>query len=123
MQPPLSRSTARIRTVAKLPGKVAAEHPIADELQEMQRFVGGYLEALMTGRQFFDDGATLVILGDEDARGKDPTPATNVRRPTDGVMLLGPLLAVKIDGQGNNVSMTEADAATVIELFNTLRSS
>lgn len=110
-----------IRVVTKLPGERAAAAHIVDELRELQRFVGGYLEAVMKGRAFFGPGTHVVILGDEDARRKDPAPALNVLRPTDGAEILGPLLAVKVNAQGANVTMTEAEAEQVIELFGTMR--
>jgi hypothetical protein len=111
-----------IRVVTKFPGQRAAEGQILDELRELQRFVGGYIEAVMKAHGFFGGGvADLVIYGDEEARLKDPAPALNVLRPTDGCEILGPLLAVKVNAAREHVSMTEAEAAAVVELFGTMR--
>lgn len=113
-----------IRVVTKLPGEPAAVGHIVDDLPVLQRFVGGWLEAVMKGRGYFGNGlASLVVYGDEEAGLKDPSPPLNLYRPTDGCPLLGPLLAVKVDAEGDHQSMTEAEAARVIELLGTMRSA
>lgn len=107
-----------IRVVTKLPGEPAAAGEIVPTLGNLQRFVGGYIEAVMKAHGFFGGGtATLVVYGDEEAKLKRPNPAPNLLRPTDKVWLLGPLIAVKIDGRGAEVSMTEAEAAATLELL------
>lgn len=107
-----------MRVVIKRPGKLAVVETIEPGLEALQAAVGGPLEILMKAHEFFDEQDHLVCYGDEEGRLKDAV--FNILRPSDGTPLVGPIVAVKTDGAGDDVSMTEEDAQRSIELLGTM---
>lgn len=107
-----------MRVVVKKPGASSAVEMVEPGLANHQAIVGGYLRAAIVGHGFFDGQDRLVVMCDDDGIQKEL--AFNLRRPSDGHSLFGTLLAIKVDDEGDDVSMTEDDAKRVCQLLDEL---
>lgn len=97
-----------IRVLVKHPGKPVAVEEIEDGLPALQALVGGYIEAAIRWVGFFGKDDLLAYVN-EDGIAQELPP--NVYRPTDGWLLLGTMVVVKIDGQTrDDMTMTEEEA-------------
>jgi hypothetical protein len=100
-----------MRVVVKRPGFHPVVENVKPGLESMQSLVGGYIECAMRGHGFFD-GDDLVIYCNEE--GQRLNLADNVVRPTDCHLVVGAVVAVKVDKQGEDVSMTVEDARQAV---------
>jgi len=102
------------RVVIKKPGFRPYIKEIDAGLDSLQALVEGYIEVAMRAPNFFGGGDELVCYVNEEGLLKEMP--LNIYRPSDGHPLVGPLVAVKTDNQGEDVSMTEEDAERVRSL-------
>lgn len=101
-----------IRAVIKNPFEPAHEHQIDehDELAELQKLVGGYIEAVQL------DGLGLTGLINDEGKLKDLTP--NVVTARYG-LLVGPVVVVgPPDHEGNETSLTDDQVREAIQFLN-----
>src|SRR5690348_2898642 len=116
----MEMSTNRTRVVVKHPGKSPTIELIAPGFEAVKRIVDGWFECAMKAHGYFGDGDLVAYVNDE-GLVRTPPMDLNLLRPTDGHPLAGPIVVVKVDARGEDVSMTETEAALAIELLSGMR--
>ncbi len=96
-----------MRVVIKEPGKPPHITEIGERLEELQAVVGGYIE-VVTSMPLFD----VVVYGNEEARIMSPPLPYNFTK-IDGTTILGTVVAVQGNDEGEEVSMSEETAMHV----------
>ena len=81
---------SEIRAIIKRPGEAAFEAQIANELETMQRWVQGYIEAVT-----LSTGPKVVLICNEEGRIVGLTPNCRI----NGEMILGTILLVGVKGE------------------------
>lgn len=104
-----------MRVLIKQPGERPRVMQVEPGLESMQKIVGGNIECGMKAHGFFDGEDHLIFYVNED--GLRLELPLNLFRPSDGHPIVGAVVAVKTDRQGEDVSMTEEDAERVREYF------
>lgn len=79
-----------IRVIIKRPGEAAFEASVANELETLQRWVQGYIEAVT-----LSTGPTVVLICNEEGRIVGLTPNCRI----NGEMILGTILLVGVKGE------------------------
>jgi hypothetical protein len=97
----------RLATRTKVPEVVT----VVDSLAGLQAQIGGDLEAV-PDRELNSHGVVLYV--DEEG-GPDLKGLPVTLRTPDGLVLRGPLLFARLDGDGNTVSLTESQRDAVRE--------
>lgn len=101
-----------MRVVVKAPGGEPEVRVISDKatLTALQGIVDGWIELAWTVPRFFGAERLVVYCNEE---GKLAELPFNICRPTDGEPVLGTIVAVKGDANGEDLDMTEAEADKV----------
>lgn len=105
---------SQIYVVTKKPFEDAVAGMLDHSLESLQSFVGGYIEILPFGL----NGEWSIVLN-EDGKFSDLEP--NIRLEQDGKVydvIVGPVLVMKSDDEGNSVGLTESEARQAVSLLN-----
>jgi len=111
------------RVVIKQPGKPPTIEMIEAGLERVQKLVEGHIDIAMKGRGFFADGGDLVAYVNDEGHVREPPMPPNILRPSDGWPLLGPIVVVKNNAHGADVSMTEEEAARALQTISAMRAA
>jgi hypothetical protein len=110
-----------IRIVVKRPGEPPVVEEVPPGLETMQRIVGGYIEPAMKALDYFHEGGHLLAYVNEDGIAQGLAP--NIHRPSDGSLLVGAIVVVKIDNDGEDMSMTAPEAARAMQTIEAMRAA
>jgi hypothetical protein len=111
-----------VRAIVKHPGKPAEVVQIGRTLADLQKLVGGFAEVGVKAPIPLDRRHELLVYVNDEGAINGMAP--NVRRPTDGWPLCGPIVLVKSKpGDGYPVDMTEAEAAGALSMLSSWRAA
>lgn len=99
-----------MRVVVKEPKQSSVVKQIDPGFKSLQKVIGGYFETALRGHRFFGDDDLIVYVDEEGLLKNLPL---NFFRLTDNAPIVGVAVAMKVNREGDDVSMTEAEAEKV----------
>lgn len=106
-----------IRVVVKEPGFRPVIKQIQPGLESLKKIVGGYIKTAFRAPGFFGDDSLIAYCNEDGQRLQLPL---NFHRMTDGHVIVGAVVLMRVDSAGDDVSMTKAAAEKALAVIDAM---